>query len=225
MMIGLLGLVLTVAIYWGCKRLYRRFPIVVLTPLVSCLVVIVVLLSVTHVPYTKYMTGAHWLSSLLGPAVVSFAVPLHKNFALLKRHAPEILASLFIGCFTAITSSVIFAILLRLNHTLAVSLAPRSVTTPIAMDISGQVGGIPTLTAVFVIITALIGIFVGPLTIRHLRIKSPVGKGMLLGMGAHGVGTSKAFDIGPLEGTFASLAMIVAAGLSSVLALVLVSRL
>ncbi len=93
------------------------------------------------------------------------------------------------------------------------------------MDIFGQVGGIPTLTAVFVIIKALIGIFVGPLTIRHLRIKSPVGKGMLLGMSAHGVGTSKAFDIGPLEGTFASLAMIVAAGLSSVLALVLVSRL
>lgn len=224
-MIGLIGLVLTVAIYWGCKQLYHRIPIVVLTPLVSCLAIVVTLLSVTHIPYAKYMTGAHWLSSLLGPAVVSFAVPLHKNFALLKKHAVEILLSLLMGCLTAITSSMLFALLLRLNRTLAASLAPRSVTTPIAMDISRQVGGIPTLTAVFVIITALIGIFVGPLAIRHLRIKSSVGKGMLLGMGAHGVGTSKAFDIGPLEGTFASLAMIVAAGLSSVIALVLVSRL
>lgn len=216
-MIAFLSLVGTIIIFYTSKKTYARYAKIWLSPLLICPLILVVILLLTGVDYEQYNSGATWLSKLLGPATVAFAVPMYKNYALLKRNAKAIFVSLITGSIVAIASSFILAVLAGLNNEMVNSLVPRSITTPIAMDISNIIGGEPTMTAVFVIVTGLTGSIVGPLVIRWFRFKQAASKGLLLGMGAHGCGTSKAFEFGELEGTFSSLAMIVAALVSIVL--------
>lgn len=216
-MMAFLALIGTIIIFYTSKKIYARYAKIWLSPLLICPLILVVILLLTGVDYEQYNSGATWLSKLLGPATVAFAVPMYKNYALLKRNAKAIFASLITGSVVAIASSFILAVLAGLNNEMVNSLVPRSITTPIAMDISNIIGGEPTMTAVFVIVTGLTGSIVGPLVIRWFRFKQAASKGLLLGMGAHGCGTSKAFEFGEREGTFSSLAMIVAALVSIVL--------
>ncbi|WP_206830343.1 LrgB family protein [Alicyclobacillus fructus] len=220
-----LGILLTLACYAACKWLYRRVHVVWLNPMITSLVAIVALLRIAHISYAAYDMSARWLTAFLGPATVAFAVPLYRHFPVLKAHWPEFLLSLTFGSATGITGSVLLARLLRLNHIVVTSVAPRSVTTPIAMDISQAIGGIPTLTAVFVILTGITGVIVGPWLLRLLRLQSPVARGALFGMGSHGIGTARAFEYGAMEGTCSSLAMIVAAFITLALAPPLVNAL
>ncbi|MFB5191274.1 LrgB family protein [Alicyclobacillus fastidiosus] len=221
-MLSLLGIIITVVFYYACKKLYQKVRFVALTPVITCLVLVLAFLLATHIRYATYMGSAKWLTDLLNPTTVALAIPLYRNYHVLKAHIVEFLVSLLSGASVATGSSIVLARMLRLGHTISTSVAPRSVTTPIAMDISQTLGGVPTLTAVFVIITGLCGIVVGPLAIRYLRIRSSVARGALFGMGAHGIGTSRAFELGEMEGTCASLAMVLAAGLTFLLAPVLV---
>lgn len=213
----IVSVAITVFVFGLSKKVYQRWNFVLLSPILTCSIILIFLLALFHTPYQTYDGGAKWLTSLLGPATVAFAVPMHKHFQLLKKHGVEIIVSIAIGSLTAIGSSFIFAKWMKLSPYLANSLVPRSITTPIAMDISRTIGGVPTMTAVFVIITGLAGTILGPFLIRILSIQAMTSKGLLLGMGAHGAGTSKAFEIGELEGTFASLAMVIAAIISTIL--------
>jgi len=211
------GLIGTIVIFYASKWLYARYDKIWLSPLLICPLILVIILLTTDTSYAQYNSGAGILSTLLGPATVAFAVPMYKNYALLKKNALAIFASLLVGCIVAIVSSLLLALIAGLNNDLINSLVPRSITTPIAMDISTIIGGDPTMTAVFVIVTGLTGSIVGPIVIRTFRFRRAASKGLLLGMGAHGCGTSKAFEFGELEGTFSSLAMIVAALVSIIL--------
>jgi predicted murein hydrolase (TIGR00659 family) len=224
-LIGAAWLVVTIVTYLAAKALYQRRKLILLSPLLISPLVLIGLLLWFNVPYSTYMIGGQWLAKLLGPATVAFAIPLHRHFDLLKKHAAEILASVAAGSLVAVVTGVEMAARLHLSADTVRSMAPRSVTTPIAMGVAGTVGGVPTLTAVFVIVTGLFGLVAGPLVIRSLRIRTPVARGALLGMGAHGCGTSKAFELGSIEGTVASLSMVVAGGLTIVLAPVLLSLL
>lgn len=209
--VSLLG---TIAIFYGSKFIYMKYSKVWLTPMILTPIIVIVILLVTGTSYEKYNVGGRILSNLLGPATVAFAVPIYKNIALLKKHAIEIVVSITVGSVVAITSSFLLALLVGLNDELTHSLVPRSVTTPIAMDISTMIGGSPTLTAIFVMTTGILGGLLAPLLIRICHFNTPSAKGLMLGMGAHGTGTSKAFEYGELEGTFSSLAMVVAALIS-----------
>ncbi len=209
---AVLSLLATVLIYVAAKRVYRRHRRVLFSPIFVAPLLLAVLLLLTGLPYKVYFQGGQWLSFLLGPGTVALAIPMYKNGPLLRRYAVEIGSSVVLGALVALISSVLPALWLHLSSETASSLAPRSVTTPIAMEISRSIGGVPTLTAVFVIITALVGLAAEPLLTRLLAIKSPVARGALLGMGAHGAGTARAFELGSLEGTVASLSMIAAAG-------------
>jgi predicted murein hydrolase (TIGR00659 family) len=211
---GIISIGLTVCIYWFTKRIYKRWHYLLLTPILISPLLLILILSTFHISYSTYMTGAKWLSHLLEPATVAFAVPMYKHYHLLKKHARELLTSIMIGCIVAVLSSVFLAVGVHLDPQVIDSLMPRSVTTPIAMDISQMIGGAATMTAVFVIITGIIGSIMGPLIIRYLPIRTVIAKGAMFGMGAHGVGTSKAFELGELEGTISSLSMIVAAIIS-----------
>ncbi len=221
-MLSMISLFMTIAVYWICRIIYTRWRWTVLNPMVISLVVLVIFVSWSQIPYSTYLGGAHILTFMLSPATVAFAIPLYKHFHLLKKYALEIVAGLWLGSVMGIVTSVVFARILDLGHVVTNSLAPRSVTTPVAMQISQQIGGSPVLTAVFVIVTGLVGLIVGPLLIRWFRIQSAVAKGMLMGMGAHAIGTSRAFEFGQLEGTFSSLSMIVAAAFTVLLAPLLI---
>lgn len=220
-LLKIVSILVTCLIYWGSKATYARRKWVIFSPILISPIVLILLIVFTHFPYPTYIGGAKWLSYFLGPATVAFAVPMYKHFHLLKKHFIEVIASITVGSMIAIISSFLYAIWIHLSQSLITSLVPRSITTPIAMDISKTIGGVPTLTAVFVIITGITGAVAGPALIRWLRIESPSARGLMLGMSSHGVGTSKAFEFGELEGTFSSLAMIIAAIITIILAFTL----
>ncbi|MGE7940567.1 LrgB family protein [Lysinibacillus xylanilyticus] len=216
-LIAVVSLIGTIAVFYSSKMFYKKYKKEWLTPVLITPLVIIIVLLLSGTSYKSYNAGANILTNLLGPATVAFAVPIYKNFNLLKKHAFEIFLSIAVGSAVAITSSYIIAVVVGLNDELVHSLVPRSVTTPIAMDISNMIGGSPTLTAVFVMITGILGSLLAPIVIKVCRFHRPSSRGLMLGMGAHGAGTSKAFEFGELEGTFASLAMVVAALISIVL--------
>lgn len=212
-----LSIAATVIIFYISKKIYVKHAKAWLTPMIVTPAILIAGLLLFHIPYETYNSGGQFLTKLLGPATVAFAVPIYKNIKLLKAHALEIFVSIAVGSATAITTTFLLAVLIGLDHQMVFSLVPRSVTTPIAMDISDIIGGAPTLTAVFVMTTGILGNMVAPSIIRLCHFKSASAKGLMLGMGAHGTGTSRAFEFGELEGTFSSLAMVIAALLSIIL--------
>ncbi|BAU26326.1 putative murein hydrolase (TIGR00659 family) [Aneurinibacillus soli] len=211
MMLAFFSFILTIMLYVGAKWCYQHKPKVYLSPLLITPLLIIAFLLWTHISYDSYNTGAKWLSDMLQPATIAFAVPLYKYFNLLKKHATEIIVSVLSGSVVAIISSMLIAEGLHLNTQIVNSLIPRSVTTPIAMGVSTSIGGVPTITAVFVIMTGLLGAVIGPVLIRLLRIENAIAQGALLGTAAHGAGTSKAFEFSSIAGTISSLSMIIAA--------------
>ncbi|WNQ08869.1 LrgB family protein [Paenibacillus aurantius] len=217
-MIALGCLLATLVIYWGAKRVYRAFPRVYLTPLLVAPVIIIGILTLAHLPYPSYEAGTHWLTRMIGPATVAMAIPLYQNFGMLKKHAAEITLSVLFGSAAALISSAWMARELHLDNRLVESLAPRSATTPIAMAVSERIGGIPTMTAVFVILTGLSGMILGPYMVRLLRIRSEVSRGVLFGTSSHNAGTSKAFESGSAAGSIASISMILTAFFTLLLA-------
>lgn len=216
------SILITSFIYFTSKKLYARKKRLIFSPLLVTPVALICLLVLFHIPYGNYNSGGQLLTYMLQPATVAFAIPLYKYYPLLRRHAVEIFLSVFAGSIVAILSSVLFSVWLKLSPKVVDSIAPRSITTPFAMALSKTLGGIPPITATFVIITGLVGVIIGPLILALLPIKTKIAKGVLFGMGAHGAGTSKAFEIGSVEGTTASLAMIIAAGMTVFIAPVLV---
>ncbi|GAB6991207.1 CidB/LrgB family autolysis modulator [Paenibacillus pini] len=210
-MTGLICLFLTLGIYMATKRVYGKYNKVYLSPLLITPLIVVAGLMLTDIPYESYNSGGKWLSSLLQPATIAFAVPLYKNYKILKKHAYEIFVSVLTGSCIAMISSAFLAQRLHLSSALVTSLVPRSVTTPIAMNVSEIIGGVPNMTAVFVIITGLLGSMIGPLVMRLFRIENEVARGILFGTSSHGTGTSKAFELSSMTGTISSISMILAA--------------
>ncbi|MDA7025283.1 CidB/LrgB family autolysis modulator [Bacillus sp. CLL-7-23] len=211
MFIGCLSFIVTVLIYMGVKAVYTRHPKVYASPLLVTPLILVGLLLLINVPFDAYNAGGHLLTDMLQPATVAFAIPLYKYFPVLKKYALEIIVNVIIGSCIAILSTVFIAKLLKLNPDLIESLIPRSVTAPIAMSVSDIIGGMPAVTAIFVILTALLGTMIGPIVIRYFRIDNEIARGVLLGTSANGAGTSKAFELSAVAGTISSVSMILAA--------------
>ncbi|MFX3616334.1 MAG: LrgB family protein [Sporolactobacillus sp.] len=211
MVMAFCSILLTGVVYFFSKRLYRKFKFALLSPLLIAPCIISSLLVGFHIDYSDYDRGGHYLSNLLQPAVVGFAVPLYKYQSVLKKYLKVIAISMTTGVTIALISSGIFSHLVHLQNSYLLSLLPRSITTPIAMAVSFDIGGMPTMTAIFVIVTGLSGLILGPIIIKYLHIKEKLARGLLLGMGAHGAGTSKALEFGSEEGAAASLAMVLAA--------------
>jgi predicted murein hydrolase (TIGR00659 family) len=212
----------TIVLYYLSKALYCRWPVVWLSPLFAAPAVLIAIAVVLHASYQDYMRDTHWLLALLGPATVAFAVPIYEQRALIKRYWPILLAGVAVGSTTAMISAWGLASLFGLDESLRLSLMPRSISTPFAMIVSGDIGGVPNLTAVFVVITGLFGAAAGQTLLRLLPLHSGLARGALFGMGAHGVGVAKAHEIGREEGSIAGLVMVLV-GLTNVLAAPLIA--
>ncbi|PMC40259.1 CidB/LrgB family autolysis modulator [Bacillus sp. UMB0899] len=203
--------VLTILIYKLIKLTSKKWASPLLHPLLLCPIVIIVFIQMAGISADTYMNSAKVLTNLLGPATVAFAIPIYKHFHLVKKYIGNIIVSITIGTLVAISSTFVLSILLHLKTNFLISILPRSITTPIAIEVSKEIGGTPTLTTIFVIVTGVTGGIIGPFALKWLAIKSPIAKGLSLGMSAHGVGTSKAMEYGEQEATFSTLAMIFAA--------------
>lgn len=213
---GLLWSVLTIVFYVIAKRLYARYARWWLTPLALAPALLIAVVLAAHVSYQDYIQGAGWMVSLLGPATVAFAVPIYEQRALVRRHWPVLLIGMVAGSATAIATGWGLATLLGLDGALRLSLLPRSISTPFAMEVSGDIGGIPDLTAIFVVVTGVLGAIIGQSMLSWLPIRSSLARGALLGVGAHGAGTAKAYELGREEGSIAGLVMVLI-GLMNVL--------
>jgi predicted murein hydrolase (TIGR00659 family) len=213
---GLFWSALTIGTYLGIKALYRRWSYWWLAPLAVTPAILIMAAIVLHTDYRAYIQGTHWLVALLGPATVAFAVPIYEQRSLIRRHWRVLCLGMLAGSMTSILSSWTLATLLGLNGTTRLSLLPRSISTPFAMTISGEIGGTPDLTAVFVVVTGILGAILGEFLLTWFPSYTPLARGTLLGVGAHGAGTAKAHEIGRDEGSVAGLVMVLV-GLFNVL--------
>ena len=176
-------------------------------PALLAILLITAVLQLAQIPYATYFAGAQIIHFLLGPATVALAVPLFAYGRRLKRQAIPILLALLAGSATAAGSAMLIAKLLGASPVTVLSLAPKSVTTPIAMGVAEAIGGAPALAAVFVILTGIFGATCFPTVFRGLRIHDPAAQGLAVGVTSHGLGTARAFLFSEEMGAFAALAM------------------
>jgi len=198
----------TIMVYVVAKRIYRRWPQWWLMPLVIAPALLVVAALALHESYRDYIYATGWLVALLGPTTVAFAVPIYEQRTLIRRYWPLLLVDTVVGNLTAVVSSWALASLLGVDGPMRLSLLPRSIRTPFAVEVSGEIGGIPDLTAVFVVLTGVIGAVLGDFVLARLPLRSALAKGALFGVGAHGAGTARAHQIGRDEGAVAGLVMV-----------------
>ena len=204
----LLGLTLTLLAYHLAFIIYQRSgarPAV--NPVAIAVVFIVVVLTATGTPYRTYFEGAQFVHFLLGPATVALAVPLYSQMARLKRMALPLCIALLVGSLTAGLSAVAIGWALGASPESVRSLAPKSITTPIAMAVAEKIGGLPSLTAVLVVITGIFGAITATTLFNVLGIRDQAVRGFSIGVTAHGVGTARAFQISDEAGAFSALAM------------------
>lgn len=204
----LLALTLTLLAYQLGLWLYAksgRNPLV--NPVLIAVVVIVTLLALSGTDYDSYFEGAKFVHFLLGPATVALAIPLYRQIRQVRQSLLAIVVAIIAGSLTAAASSVGIAWLLGASRQTLLSMAPKSATTPVAMGIAEQLGGLPTLTAVVVILTGITGAMTASGLISLLRIRDPRAGGLAIGVAAHGIGTARAFQISEVAGAFAGLAM------------------
>jgi predicted murein hydrolase (TIGR00659 family) len=204
----LLGLTLTLVAYQAAYWIYQRAGFnPLLNPVLLAIIMLVTALHVTGTSYATYFDGAQFVHFLLGPATVALAVPLYLQFDRLRKLALPLAGALLAGSFTAIVSAVGIAWLLGAADTTLLSVAPKSVTAPIAMGIAEKIGGIPSLTAVMVIMTGVSGAMMAKYVLDALRITDHGVRGFAAGVAAHGIGTARAFQVSEQAGAFAGLGM------------------
>lgn len=204
----LLGLTVTLVAYQGGMWIYQRAGLnPLLNPVLLAVIALVALLMVTGTDYKTYFDGAQFVHFMLGPATVALAVPLYQQFQKVRKSFPVILASIFAGSVTAVLSAVGIAWALGASEATLLSLAPKSVTAPIAMGIAQAAGGPASLTAVLVILTGILGAVLGPWVLNALGIKDWRARGLAMGTASHGIGTARAFQVNAVAGAFSSLAM------------------
>jgi predicted murein hydrolase (TIGR00659 family) len=194
----------------------RRHPLA--NPVLIAVVIVSVILLITGTSFPAYFAGAQFVHFLLGPATVALAVPLVRYLPQVRRTLVPMVVALIVGSVTAITSAVLLAKLFGLDRGAILALAPKSSTAAIAMGIAEKIGAEPALTAVLVILTGISGaIMVTPL-MNALRLKNYAARGFAAGLTSHGIGTARAFQVDPLAGTFAGIAL----GLNGLLTALLV---
>lgn len=204
----LLGLTITLGAYLIGQGIYRRARLhPAANPVLIAVLILVGLLSLTDTSYGTYFQGAQFVHFLLGPATVALAIPLYRVLKEVRRTALGLSAAILAGSLTAAVSAVAIAWIAGASRETMLSLAPKSVTTPIAMGVSEAIGGLPSLTAVLVILTGILGAMAATVTLNLLGIRDWRVRGTAIGVASHGIGTARALSVNPVAGAFAGLAM------------------
>jgi len=202
------ALTLTLVAYLAGDWAYRRsgrHPL--LNPVLLAILLIAAVLLPTGGDYERYFEGAQFVHFLLGPATVALAIPLYKELANVRRALVPLMASLVVGSLTAAGTAVGLAWLAGASRETLASLAPKSVTTPVAMGVAESLGGLPSLTAAVVILTGIVGAALGPPVLDLARIRDPRARGLAMGTASHGIGTARALQMGRVAGAFAGIAI------------------
>lgn len=202
--------------------LYRKTKLSLFNPLFIAITLVIALLVKFHIGLDTYNKGGNLISIFLAPATVILAVPLYRQIEQLKSNLIPILAGILAGCITAVSSVCLLVRWFGIDRELGLSLVPKSITTPIGLEVSRQLGGIPSVTVGAIILTGIIGSIVAPPICRLLRITDRVAVGLAIGTSSHAVGTTKAVELGEVEGAMSGLAIGVAGLMTVFIAPVLV---
>ena len=216
------GMAVSVGSYLAAVWLRKKTGWAILNPLLVSSFMVLAILILFHIDYQVYDAGAKYISYLLTPATVCLAIPLYKQLELLKKYFPAVIGAISSGVAASAVSVFILVKGFGLGHEHYVTLLPKSITTAIGMGVSEEAGGIVTLTVIAIIITGVVGSVIADTVFHIMKITHPVAKGLALGTSAHAVGTSKALELGEVEGAMSSLSIAVA-GLMTVIVVPLVS--
>ena len=203
------GVLISLAAYGLGSLLRSKLKCPLINPLLISIILTIPAILLLNIDYATYEEGAHYLSWLLTPATVALAVPLYEQFELLKKNIAAITAGVVAGVLSSLGSVLGLAVLFGFSHEEYITFLPKSITTAIGMGVAEENGGIVPITVGVIIITGVIGNMLGDMLLKLFRISEPVAKGIALGSSAHVMGTSKAMEIGEIEGAMSSLSVVV----------------
>ena len=202
-----LFILLTGGAYLISKQVYRKFPRPYFHSILISVIIIIAFLYIFDIEYSFYYENTRVLRYILNISVVAFGYLLYVNIDFLKKNTSANLLANFIGSIIGVASVIGLSFLFGISDILKSTLIPKSITTPLAVEISASLGGITSLTAVIVVLCGLFGAIAGPSIFKYAKIKTPFAKGIALGTSAHGLGTAKALEIGALEGAIGGLSI------------------
>lgn len=205
----------------GCL-IYKKTKVAIFNPLFISIVLVIFFLTGFKIDLSDYNKGGQFISFFLAPATVILAVPLYKKIKLLKAYALPIVVGITTGTIVGITTIIILCHAFGLSKPLDVSMIPKSITVPIGVEVSKQLGGIPSVTVAAIILTGIIGAIIGPFVCKLFRIKDEVAVGVAIGTASHAVGTTKAIEMGETEGAMSSLSIGIAGIITVLLAPIIV---
>jgi len=211
------GAFISVGAYVLGMLLQKKLKLAIFNPLFISILAVISILLTTGISYDTYNSSAKYLSYFLTPATVCLAIPLYEQLALLKKNAAAIMIGIISGAAASAVCVLLLALAFSLPHEMYVTLLPKSITSAIGMDMSSELGGIPSITVSVIILSGIVGNMFAPFFCKIFRITAPVSKGIAIGSSSHAIGTAKAIEMGEVEGAMSGLSVAVSGLLSVVL--------
>lgn len=200
-------MVFVLGIYLCSLYLYKRTRIALLHPVLISIGIIILILELLNINYSTFKKGSHLIDFMLGPSVVALGLLLFEQYEHIRKNVVAITTAVFVGSFIGIISVMAIAKALGADHAIVASLQPKSVTTPIAIEIASKNGGNVSIAAIVVVVVGIFGGITGPFVLNKLGITSKLARGLALGSSAHGLGTARAMELGAIEGAISGLAI------------------
>lgn len=201
------GIVISLLAFEGGLYISRKTKLPFFNPLLIAILSIIAFLLAFNIDFEKYNNGAQFINMFLGPATVILAVPLYKQINLLKQNFFPIIIGILIGSLVGIISVILLCFIFGLENVLTISLLPKSVTTPIGIEITNQLGGLVPVTVLSIVISGIIGAVIGPYICKLFKIKNEIAVGIAIGTASHALGTTKALELGETQGAMSSLSI------------------
>lgn len=214
----LFGIILTILFFNIAVYINKKTKNPILNPLLVTIIGIIIFLNITKIPYESFKRGADSINFFLGPVTIVLAVPLYKQFGLFKKYLKEILIGISCGVLVSFISIVIIGRFTSAHIDIVNSLIPKSITTPMGLSLANTLNGIESITVVSIICTGILGAIIAPFVFKIGKIKHPVAKGIALGTSAHALGTTKALELGEVEGAMSGLSI----GISGIITVILI---
>ena len=201
------GILISIAAYEIGLFIYRRVKLPIFNPLLISIVLVIVIIKTFSIELESYNVGGKFISFFLAPATVILAVPLYNRLDILKKNLKEILIGITSGALTSVVSVVFLSRILKIDEVIKLSLVPKSITTPVGVELSKQIGGIPSITIAAIIVTGIVGAVAIPSICKLFKIRDKVALGIAIGTSSHALGTTKAMELGEIEGAMSGLAI------------------
>lgn len=217
------GIVLSLVMYMIALWIRKRLNFAIFNPLLVAIILVIGFLLIFDIPYENYNKGGQYITFLVGPATLSLVIKLYKRLDLLKENLLAIFIGVLAGVITSFISGYLLSKLFGLNEIIKISLIPRSLTTAIGIALSEEYGGLEAITIVAILITGIGGSVMAPLVMKVFRIKDPLAKGIGIGTSSHAVGTSKAIEMGQIEGAMSGLSIALAGFISVIIIPIIIS--